>query len=100
MSLPYNKKTEIYIAKTIIEYDEYNRILSRNVFYDKEVKYHKVEKNINEPKYYSYELINSIPIKTQDNISPSISPPTTPTTPQSNSVIIDMSNLLYNTNNY
>ena len=111
MSLSYTK-TEIYTEKTILEYDEFNNVISRNVYYDKEVKYNeihpkiqpKIQPNIVKDKYYSYKLLNSILINTSSsssmstspNISPTSSIPTSPT----DSVIIDMSNLLYSNTNY
>ena len=84
MSSTYNKKIEVYITKTIIEYDEYNNIMSRNVYYDKEVKYEQVETKKVEPKYYSYEILNKIPVITN------------PIVHNSNDCVIDMSKVLYN----
>ena len=114
MAVTYTK-TEIYIEKTILEYDEFNNVISRNVYYDKEVKYNKIHPKIQpksvEDKYYSFKLLNSIvpntspttsptnsehsSIQTSPNISPTSSIPTTP----SDSVIIDMSKLLYTNTN-
>lgn len=122
MAVTYTK-TEIYIEKTILEYDEFNNIISRNVYYDKEVKYNKIppktplkiQPTIVNDKYYSYKLINSIPINTSSNklsntspslsmqTSPNVSPTSSMPPSPTDSVIIDMSNLLYsntNTNYY
>lgn len=93
-------KTEIYIEKTILEYDEFNNIISHNIYYDKEVKYNKIQPKIVNDKYYSYKLLNSIPINTSPTssipTSPNISPITSipPSPLPLDSVIIDMSNLL------
>jgi hypothetical protein len=107
MSVYTYTKTEIYIEKTILEYDEFNNVIARNVYYDKEVKYNKIPPKIQPTnitdKYYSYKLINSIPINTSSNISPTSSMQTSPNvSPTSSmppsptdSVIIDMSKLLY-----
>ena len=106
MSLTYTK-TEIYTEKTIVEYDEFNNVISRNVYYDKEIKYNEIQHKNVADKYYSYKLLNSIvpntsassSIQTSPNISPTSSIPSSPT----DSVIIDMSKLLYsntNTNYY
>ena len=66
MALPYIKKV-IYITKTIIDYDEYDNVISQNIYYDKEVKYEKIQPKVCESKYYSYELLNSIkPINTSN----------------------------------
>jgi hypothetical protein len=119
MSNYYYTKTEIYTEKTILEYDEFNNVISRNVYYDKEVKYNKQPPKIEskqpkieskqqpkivEDKYYSFKLLNNIPMNpslsssmpTSPNISPTSSMPTSP----KDSVIIDMSNLFYSNTNY
>ena len=111
----YYTKTEIYIQKTIIEYDEFNNVVSNKIYYDKEIKYNKIQPKNVEDKYYSYKLLNSIVPNTSTNTSPNTSTNTSsntspntspfssmPTSP-SDSVIIDMSNLFYsntNTNYY
>ena len=97
-------KTVIYISKTIVEYDEYDNIISQNVYYDKEVKYNNVE-----PKYEQYKNDSSYtsPTKsyttspytshttspyTSRTTSPFSSLPTSPSF-KPDSVIIDMTKL-------
>lgn len=102
------KKQEIYIKKIIIDYDEHDTLISRNVYYDKEVKYIPIPPKIQESKYYSYELLNAIKINNTNynttifsqtlsavssaSPSPLSSGPTSPTLPN-DSCIIDMSKI-------
>ena len=79
---PQYKVEEVYTSKTIIKYDEYGNVISRDTYYDKEIKYADRTNNLH--------IIQPIM-----NTSPSSSVPTSPTTP--NSVSIDMSNIsMYN----
>jgi len=79
---PQYKEEEIYTSKTVIKYDEYGNVISRDTYYDKEIKYADRTNNLHT-------------IQPIMNTSPSSSVPTSPTTP--NSVSIDMSNIsMYN----
>ena len=98
------KKEEIYTSKTVIKYDEYGNLISKDVYYDKEIKYadrtnnlHKIQPMIN--TYHPYNKSHNQSYQSQDisstHTSPSSSVPSSPTSP--NSVSIDMSNMsMYN----
>lgn len=98
------KEEEIYISRTIIKYDEYGNVISRDTFYDKEIKYadrtnnlHKIQPMLN--TYHPYNKSHNQSYQSQDisstHTSPSSSVPSSPTSP--NSVSIDMSNIsMYN----
>ena len=103
------KEEEIYISKTIIKYDEYGNVLSRNVYYDKEIKYadrtnnlHTIQPMTNtyEPYNQSYNhsynhSYNQSQGVSSTHTSPSSSVPTSPTS--LDSVSINMSNIsMYN----
>ena len=96
------KQAEIYTSKTIITYDEYENVISRDVFYDKDIKYadrtnpyiNKIQPVYN-TNYYNH---NHIQENSSTHTSPSSSIPTSPISPSSsNSVSIDMTNIsMYN----
>ena len=95
------KEEEIYISKTIIKFDEYGNVISRNTFYDKEIIYSDKIKNIRpiQPTANTYQ--NYTQPYTQHYTQPQsvssthTSPPSSvPTSPTSlDSVFIDMSNI-------
>ncbi len=91
------KKTEIYMSKTIIEYDEFDTIISQNVYYDKEVKYHNNTNFTNVTNNSNTYTINSKTGEHVQSASPNTSPfssvPTSPTL-KPDAVIIDMSNVM------
>ena len=98
------KKEEIYTSKTVIKYDEYGNVISKDVYYDKEIKYadrtnnlHTIQPMIN--TYHPHNQYHNQSYQSQDisstHTSPSSSVPSSPTSP--NSVSIDMSNMsMYN----
>lgn len=100
------KKEEIYTSKTVIKYDEYGNLISKDVYYDKEIKYadrtnnlHKIQPMINTHYNQPYNQTYNQPYQSQDisstHTSPLSSVPSSPTSP--NSVSIDMSNMsMYN----
>jgi hypothetical protein len=96
------KQAEIYISKTIITYDEYGNVISRDVVYDKDIKYaERTNPYINkiQPVYNTnYYNHNHIQGNSSTHTSPSSSIPTSPISPSSpNSVSIDMTNIsMYN----
>ena len=97
------KKEEIYTSKTVIKYDEYGNLISKDVYYDKEIKYADRTNNLNtiQPMINTHynQPYNQPYNQSQDisstHTSPSSSVPSSPTSP--NSVSIDMSNMsMYN----
>ena len=96
------KQAEIYTSKTIITYDEYGNVISRDVFYYKDIKYadrtnpyiNKIQPVYN-TNYYNH---NHIQENSSTHTSPSSSIPTSPISPSSsNSISIDMTNIsMYN----
>ena len=96
------KQAEIYTSKTIITYDEYENVISRDVVYDKDIKYaERTNPYINkiQPVYNTnYYNHNHIQENSSTHTSPSSSIPTSPISPSSsNSVSIDMTNIsMYN----
>lgn len=102
---PQYKEEEIYISRTIIKYDEYGNVISKDVYYDKEIKYadrqnySKIQPMLNTHYNQPYNQSYNQSYQSQDisstHTSPSSSVPTSPTSP--NSVSIDMSNIsMYN----
>ena len=102
---PQYKEEEIYISRTIIKYDEYGNVISRDTYYDKEIKYadrqnySKIQPMLNTHYNQPYNQSYNQSYQSQDisstHTSPSSSVPTSPTSP--NSVSIDMSNIsMYN----
>jgi len=101
---PQYKEEEIYISRTIIKYDEYGNVISRDTYYDKEINYadrqnySKIQPMLNthynQPYNQSYQSQDISSTHTSPSSSVSSSP-TSPTSP--NSVSIDMSNMsMYN----
>ena len=99
------KKEEIYTSKTVIKYDEYGNVISRDTYYDKEIKYadrqnySKIQPMLNTHYNQPYNQSYNQSYQSQDisstHTSPSSSVPTSPISP--NSVSIDMSNIsMYN----
>lgn len=98
------KQAEIYTSKTIITYDEYGNVISRDVVYDKDIKYaertnpyiNKIQPVYN-TNYYNHNH-NHIQGNSSTHTSPSSSIPTSPISPSSsNSISIDMTNIsMYN----
>jgi len=99
------KEEEIYISRTIIKYDEYGNVISRDTYYDKEIKYadrqnySKIQPMLNTHYNQPYNQSYNQSYQSQDisstHTSPSSSVPSSPTSP--NSVSIDMSNIsMYN----
>ena len=102
---PQYKEEEIYISRTIIKYDEYGNVISRDTYYDKEINYadrqnySKIQPMLNTHYNQPYNQSYNQSYQSQDisstHTSPSSSVPTSPTSP--NSVSIDMSNIsMYN----
>jgi len=98
------KQAEIYTSKTIITYDEYGNVISRDVVYDKDIKYaertnpyiNKIQPVYN-TNYYNHNH-NHIQGNSSTHTSPFSSIPTSPISPSSpDSVSIDMTNIsMYN----
>jgi len=98
---PQYKEEEIYISRTIIKYDEYGNVISRDTYYDKEIKYadrqnySKIQPMLNTHYNQPYNQSYNQSYQSQDisstHTSPSSSVPTSPISP--NSVSIDMSNI-------
>ena len=93
------KQAEIYTSKTIITYDEYGNVISRDIFYDKDIKYAETTNpyiNKIQPIYNTNH--NNTQGNSSTHTSPSSSIPTSPISPSSSdSVSIDMSNIsMYN----
>ena len=97
------KKEEIYTSKTVIKYDEYGNLISKDVYYDKEIKYADRTNNLNtiQPMINTHynQPYNQPYNQSQDisstHTSPSSSVPTSPTS--LDSVSIDMNNIsMYN----
>ena len=92
------KQSEIYISKTIIKYDEYGNVISRNVYYDKNINYaERTNPYINKIQpIYNTNYNNHTQEKSSSHTSPSSSIPTSPISPSSaDSFSIDMSNIKY-----
>ena len=92
------KEEEIYTSKTVIKYDEYGNVISKDVYYDKEIKYADRTNNLhtiqpmlnthyNQPYNQPYNQSYNQSYQSQD-ISSTHTSPTSP-----NSVSIDMSNI-------
>ena len=85
------KESEIYTSKTIIKYDEYGNVISKDILYDKEIKY--APKTMTNTYYNHHQLYNQ-PAQSV-NSTPTSSVPTSPTS--LDSVSIDMSTIgMYN----
>ena len=85
------KESEIYTSKTIIKYDEYGNVISKDILYDKEIKY--APKTMTNTYYNQHQLYN-YPVQSVTSTS-TTSVPTSPTSLDSFS--IDMSNFnMYN----
>ena len=104
------KAEEIYISKTIIKYDEYGNVISRDTYYDKEINYadrtnnlHTIQPMLNTHYNQPYNQPHNQPHNQSQDVSsthtsPSSSVPTSPTSPTSlDSVSINMNNIsMYN----
>jgi len=107
---PQYKEEEIYISRTIIKYDEYGNVISRDTYYDKEINYadrtnnlHTIQPMLNTHYNQPYNQPHNQPHNQSQDVSsthtsPSSSVPTSPTSPTSlDSVSINMNNIsMYN----